>query len=173
MDEINFPWEQEAPPEKNNQQNESAVKQKKWRQDKIKKILPAALLLIFIVLAAFSHAKQKLGKNLLLATAQQSYVVGLELLLPVPKGQIIIAEMTKELALSKKSLSKSQLLKLIHPEDIIKLDGKLKAKKDLPPHQPLFWGDLDFVWKKIPRKIPKIKNTKAKISYSGEPSKND
>lgn len=79
--------------------------------------------------------------------------------LPIPKGQIIEGMLLRPIQITPSSVSKSQKMQLLRPVDAEDIMGKIRAKKDIPPHKPIFWSEVELNPKnKIPTKkiIPAV-----------------
>lgn len=75
--------------------------------------------------------------------------------LPVPKGQVIEGMLLRPVNITPSSISKSQRLNILRPEDAEKIMGKVRSKKDIPSHKPIFWSELELIpAAKSPLKIP-------------------
>ena len=138
MDQRPFPWLKALPaaaPE-----NTPAVDEKKsWPPD-WKKLSPfLALFAILALSMASTFDAQKTPKS-----EKSRSLDALVLMIPTPKGEAILSETLKEVPIDAKSLSKQQILQLLRVEDFVKIQGRVRSKKDLPPNKPLFWSDLEF-----------------------------
>ncbi len=66
-------------------------------------------------------------------------------MLPIPKGQVVEGMLLRPVKIAPGVLSKSQKLQRVLPDDAEKIMGKVRAKKDIPPHRPLLWSDLELI----------------------------
>ena len=73
--------------------------------------------------------------------------------LPLSRGSTIDAAVLRPVLFNEYSLSKIQKMEALTLEAAEKIIGKVRAKKDIPPHKPIFWNDLELV--------PEIKKTAA------------
>jgi len=71
--------------------------------------------------------------------------------LPLSKGSTLEAALLRPVLFNEYSLSKTQKMEALTFEAAEKIMGKVRAKKDIPPHKPIFWNDLEL--------IPEIKKT--------------
>jgi len=65
--------------------------------------------------------------------------------LPVAKGEIVEGMLLRPVRISPSSISKSQKLNMLRPEDAEKIMGKVRAKKDIPSQKPIFWNELELI----------------------------
>ncbi len=65
--------------------------------------------------------------------------------LPVAKGEIVEGMLLRPVRISPSSISKSQRLNMLRPEDAEKIMGKVRAKKDIPSQKPIFWNELELI----------------------------
>lgn len=140
MDQKPFPWLKAVPAE-NERQVESAphIKRRDW-PEKAKKAAPLLALFVFLALLMAFRTESRAPLPL---EAKQS-IDALVLMIATPKGHSILAETLKEVPIDRKSLTKNQLLQLLRVDDFIKVQERVRTKKDLPPNKPLFWSDLEF-----------------------------
>lgn len=140
MDQKPFPWLKAVPPQNDEApETREAITPDGW-QARAKKAAPLVGLVVFLaLLMAFRRDAQS-------PPAQENNrgIDALVLMIATPKGQPILAETLKEVPIDRKSLSKNQLLQLMRVDDFIKVQERVRTKKDLPPNKPLFWSDLEF-----------------------------
>ena len=79
---------------------------------------------------------------------------------PIAKGEVINFSQFKSIFINPKGLSKSQTLQLFDAETLNIKNGKLTAKKDIPPNKPIFWNDLT-----IKKTKPLYRHKKIKIHF--------
>jgi hypothetical protein len=65
--------------------------------------------------------------------------------LPLSKGSPLEAAFLRPVLFNEFSLSKIQKMEALTFEAAEKVMGKVKAKKDIPPHKPIFWNDLELI----------------------------
>lgn len=65
--------------------------------------------------------------------------------LPLSKGSPLEAAFLRPVLFNEYSLSKVQKVEALTFEAAEKVMGKVKAKKDIPPHKPIFWNDLELI----------------------------
>lgn len=77
-------------------------------------------------------------------------------LVPIGRGQSVLAEQLRLVPLARKDLTKPQLLQIVRDEDLTKLKGRVVARKNLPPGRPLFWADLEWKTDRGSAPLPQI-----------------
>jgi hypothetical protein len=75
-------------------------------------------------------------------------------LMPIPKGQIVEGMLLRPVLIGPNTLSKDQRLIRLVQADAEKVMGKVRAKKDIPPHKPILWSDLELI--PPTRMLPKV-----------------
>jgi hypothetical protein len=143
METFQFPWNQEpapaplSPPDPGPTRESTLVTVKRlaWRW------VPATGIVLFLGLLAFQRAGD--AGTALPGTAPVKIDV-LVPVVPIPKDRALSPQYLRQLPLDKRDLTKTQLMRLVQPADTEHWNGQVKAKKDLPPGQPLFWSDLRF-----------------------------
>jgi hypothetical protein len=77
-------------------------------------------------------------------------------LVPIQKGQLIDAQLLKQIEIYQKDLTPKQRIDRLTVEQIQKFESyRIRAKKNLPPHKIIFWTDLEFI---SPNKAEKLAN---------------
>ena len=61
---------------------------------------------------------------------------------PIAKGEAVETETLRLVPVSGKNFTKKQILQFVREQDVTPLKGRLVAKKNLSPQQPLSWNDL-------------------------------
>ena len=84
--------------------------------------------------------------------------------LPISKGSLLEAAFLRPALFNEYSLSKNQRIEILTFEATEKITGKVRAKKDIPPHKPIFWSDLEL----IPENKKILAPTQTKIFFSEE-----
>lgn len=107
------------------------------------------LLLLVVLIMAFRPVKNMTNET-------EKSIDVLVVMLPTAKGTEIVPETLKAFPVREKSLSKTQLMQVIRMEDISNLRGRLVAKKNLPPNQPIFWNDVSFKSVSLTPTLPKV-----------------
>lgn len=154
MEKHTFPWTpHEDPPLEEPVKEPTPVE--KWKT-KLRPLAPyIALALILLVLGIARSSGGDTGK----AEAPRG-VDALVLLSPLKKGARLEEEVIRQIPIDRRDLSKAQMLQLVRPEDLERVAGKVRAKKDIPPQKPLFWSDL-----MIHNPVP-VNTSPIKIQYS-------
>ncbi len=144
MDEKPFPWTgtfESSIPRINETSAEprAMIKNEAGYLVFLKKHFPYFILaiLFLVVLVYHSTAKNE-------APTQQEPLDALVLMIATPKGALIVPESLKLFPVNPKSLTKQQNFQLVSLDDLSKLKGRVRAKKNLAPNKPLFWSDLEF-----------------------------
>ncbi|MEZ4813733.1 MAG: hypothetical protein R3A80_00805 [Bdellovibrionota bacterium] len=119
------------------------------------------------------HKKTLLGVGLLLAvlfvlkvTQREQPMAPYRLeamaaVLPIPKGQIIEGMLLRPIKITPSSVSKNQKMQLLRPVDAEDIMGKIRAKKDIPPHKPIFWSEVEL----NPKNVAPTKKTIPAVTY--------
>jgi hypothetical protein len=84
--------------------------------------------------------------------------------LPLSKGSLLESAFLRPALFNEYSLSKNQKIEILTLEATEKIIGKVRAKKDIPPHKPIFWSDLELIPENIKAKVP----TQTKVFFSEE-----
>ena len=136
-----FPWtpEQDVPSE--NIPPASAEENIPWKIY-LKKYLPYSFFGFLLMLLYMTRPHSSAPPKKEIPNADIETVMPL---LPIRKNAPLRPERLRLVPFSEADFTKSQRLQLVQPHDLAQLNGQLKAKKDLPPHRPLFWKDLTFV----------------------------
>lgn len=154
MEKHTFPWTpHEDPPLEEPIKEPTPVE--KWKT-KLRPLAPyIALAFVLLVLGI---ARRSGGE-----TTKESPSVGVDalvLLSPLKKGGRLEEEVLRQVPIDRRDLTKAQILQLVRPEDLERVAGKVRAKKDIPPQKPLFWSDLEL-------KAPHVESVSPiKIQYS-------
>jgi hypothetical protein len=146
MAEQSFSWLPEDHEGKINERDENQILQvdKTW-QEKIKEkvfsqktslLLVPVLIIALLILKSFSQ-EEKTG------TSKQLEIMTSTL--PLSKGSPLEASFLRPALFNEYSLSKNQKIEALTFDAAEKIMGKVRAKKDIPPHKPIFWSDLELV----------------------------
>ena len=84
--------------------------------------------------------------------------------LPLSKGSLLENAFLRPVLFNEYSISKNQKMEILTFEATEKIMGKIRAKKDIPPHKPIFWSDLELVPENKKTQIP----TQTKVFFSEE-----
>jgi hypothetical protein len=126
------------------------------RRDKAREFLRSSLpwlALMAVVLALSVFARKPAAPTLPPAPAVVDVVAPL---VPIGRGRPILADQLRLLPLARRDLSKAQLLKIVRDEDLAKFQGRIVAKRLLPPGRPLFWSDLEWKSETSAQAVPQI-----------------
>ncbi len=134
MDRIPFPWTEEISVPLKKEESKGFI------QASYAKVI--GVLVVLLLLGAFFLRGKEKEKT---SVGVVPHLDGVLTMLPLAKGQILEASILKEAPLSVKLFSAKQRFNLLRPEDLTKLDGRLRCKKDIPPNRPIFWNDLEIV----------------------------
>jgi len=152
MEEKPFPWTGIIEKDEVNHIATQAPKlaSASWLQY-LKTNAPVLLLGLFLLgIFIFKHEKKSEHRPTSFS------VDALVLMLPVGKGSIILTETLKNFPINPKSLTKTQAFQLVMQDDLLKLQGRVRAKKTLPPNKPLFWSDLEIIPANLPKRPSQI-----------------
>jgi hypothetical protein len=111
------------------------IKEKKYTQ----KASLIIIILLFLSLLLLKNLSQE---------QKESSLHQIEIMtstLPLSKGSPLEAAFLRPVLFNEYSLSKTQKMEALTFESAEKIMGKVKAKKDIPPHKPIFWNELELV----------------------------
>lgn len=140
MAEHPFPWLSESVPGDAPAPSPAPERGPDGRPAVLRKFGPYAIAAA--VLLALAVSRGSAGRE---GSSARSSLDVLVVMSPIPKGAEVWPEILKEIPVDPSSLTKTQALQVLRPQDLQNLRGKLRARKNLPPNKPLFWSDLDFV----------------------------
>lgn len=140
MAQQDFPWSPQQTPSLDELNANSTKLKSHWYQEPLKKFIPF-IGFGFLLVALF--ATKALSSKPNSVAGPGNYTVDVLIpMVPISKGSVIPFEALQQIPLDKRDLTKPQMLQVLRPQDLENLRGKLRAKKDLAPHRPLFWNDL-------------------------------
>lgn len=160
MDAKNFPWTPEQDPSENSSEEFSLEELEKTikKKERMKLLVPSAIVIIlFSLLLIFGPEKREEKK--VFSIPKTEVLVSM---IPILKGESIDPQTLKLISVSSKTMTRKQVLQLLRPTDAVDLEGKLFAKRDIAPHQPITWTDLQY------QKHPPVKRANPKIYFGGK-----
>jgi hypothetical protein len=108
-----------------------------------KKLWPYGLLIVLLIaLFQVNGREDKIS-----GPATNATYTTLDILVPlvnIAQGEVLDPSLLRVVPIRRSSLSKTQLLQVLVPEDIKNLKAPLIAKKTLPQQRALFWKDLNI-----------------------------
>ena len=116
--------------------------QKNWKQ-KAKENWP--LILFALLLVAFFLSRQESNETKKVTRKKEIRTVAiLTAAFPLMKGDKILPTQLRTLVFDWKDLSKTQKQNRLREDDLNRFEGMIIAKKNIGPHRPLLWSDLEY-----------------------------
>jgi hypothetical protein len=161
MDRQNFKWIPEHPSEElsNIENTAEAVDARSVLWNRAKPYLPflAFAVVVLSLLLTRNGSGSPVQESKTDVESSEDVLVPL---IAIAKGQGIEPALLRMIPVRRKDLTPRQRIQAVRIEDLSKLSGRVRAKKNLPPQQILYWSDLSLELQQA-----QSRNTPVRIHY--------